>query len=64
MTSREKMSTKDPKVKSQTIFLILANNELTYKFVLSMIICYEFLFEINKVSKSLQCEIIELSIAL
>lgn len=47
MTSREKMSTKDPKVKSQTIFLILANNELTYKFVLSMIIWYEFLFEIN-----------------
>lgn len=52
-------STKDPKIKSEAISL--ANNEFTYEFVLSVIIWYELLFSINKISKSLQNESINLS---
>ncbi|KAL4153598.1 hypothetical protein QTP88_001431 [Uroleucon formosanum] len=51
--------TKDPKIKSES--LSLANYEFSYDFILSVVIWYELLSAINKVSKSLQSETMELS---
>ncbi|XP_022178815.1 zinc finger MYM-type protein 1-like [Myzus persicae] len=51
--------TKDPKIKSES--LSLANYEFSYDFILSVVIWYELLSAINKVSKSLQSEAMELS---
>lgn len=51
--------TKDPKIKSESSSL--ANYEFSYDFILSVVIWYELLSAINKVSKSLQSESMELS---
>ncbi|KAL4131914.1 hypothetical protein QTP88_009146 [Uroleucon formosanum] len=51
--------TKDPKIKSES--LSLANYEFSYDFILSVVIWYELLSAINKVSMSLQSETMELS---
>ena len=51
--------TKDPKIKSESSSL--ANYEFSYDFILSVVIWYELLSAINKVSKSLQNESMELS---
>ncbi|XP_050535025.1 uncharacterized protein LOC126902046 [Daktulosphaira vitifoliae] len=52
-------STKDPKIKSESSSL--ANYEFCYDFILSVVIWYELLSAINKVSKSLQSKNMELS---
>ncbi|XP_022165449.1 uncharacterized protein LOC111030323 [Myzus persicae] len=51
--------TKVPKIKSES--LSLANYVFSYDFILSVVIWYELLSAINKVSKSLQSEAMELS---
>lgn len=51
----EKMpnTTNDPKIRSEVNYLVI--NELnSYEFVLSLVIWYEILSEVNVVSKSLQ----------
>lgn len=51
--------TKDPKIKSEA--LSLASYEFTFEFVLSTVIWYDILSAINKVSKSLQSEKMDLA---
>jgi len=50
---------KDPKIKSERSSL--SNYEFSYDFILNVVIWYELLSAINKVSKSLQSENMELS---